>query len=52
VSDYLDAFIDEAARGAIRLAKHRKGNKVELKDMALYLGTYTVQRLSGEIADD
>ena len=36
----MDAFIDEAARGAIRLAKHRKGSKVELKDMALYLGTF------------
>ena len=39
MSDYLDAFIDEAARGAIRLAKHRKGGRVELKDMALFLGT-------------
>jgi hypothetical protein len=39
VSDYLDAFIDEAARGAIRLAKHRKSARVELKDMALFLGT-------------
>jgi len=39
VSDYLDAFIDESARGAIRLAKHRKGSRVELKDMALFLGT-------------
>lgn len=38
-SDYLDAFIDEAARGAIRLAKHRKGKTVEVKDMALFLGT-------------
>jgi histone H3/H4 len=37
-SDYLDAFIDEAARGAIRLAKHRKGKTVEVKDMALFLG--------------
>jgi hypothetical protein len=37
-SDYLDAFVDEAARGAIRLAKHRKGNTVEVKDMALFLG--------------
>jgi hypothetical protein len=40
VSDYLDAFIDEAARGAIRLSKHRKSARVELKDMALFLGAF------------
>lgn len=38
LSEYLDAWIDEAAEGAIRLAKHRKSSKVDLKDMALSIG--------------
>lgn len=30
--------MDEAAEGAIRLAKHRKSGRVDLKDMALSIG--------------
>lgn len=32
-------FTQEAVEGAIRLSKHRKSGKVELKDMALAIGT-------------
>lgn len=38
MSDVLDSFVDDAVRGAIRLAKHRKSNRVETKDMAAFLG--------------
>jgi hypothetical protein len=34
----IDSFILEAARGSIRLAKHRKAEKIEVKDAAWFLG--------------
>ena len=34
----IDTFWAEAAAGALRLAKHRKSDKVELKDIVFYLG--------------
>lgn len=39
VNDTLDMFVDEVSRGAASLAKHRRSDIVEPKDMALYLGT-------------
>ena len=38
LGDVMDSFILEAARGGMRLAKHRKAEKVEVKDVAFFLG--------------
>ena len=40
LSDVLDSFVTEAAHGSIRVAKHRKSDKVELKDASFYLGPF------------
>ena len=40
LSEVLESFVDEAARGSIRVAKHRRSDKVELKDAAFFLGPY------------
>lgn len=39
LNEALDKFIIELIRGGFRLAKHRQSNKVEIKDLAFYLGT-------------
>ena len=39
VSEYLDLFLEDAIEGAIRLSKHRKSAKVDVKDMALAIGS-------------
>ena len=40
----LDGFIVESARGAANLAKHRKSEKVGVKDMAFFLGEFDSAR--------
>ncbi|WWC72206.1 uncharacterized protein I206_106167 [Kwoniella pini CBS 10737] len=37
IGDILDELIDEGLKGATRLAKHRKSDKVELKDIAFFV---------------
>ncbi|KAK8853400.1 hypothetical protein IAR55_004106 [Kwoniella newhampshirensis] len=37
LGDILDGMIEEGVRGAVRMAKHRKAEKVELKDMAFFI---------------
>jgi hypothetical protein len=37
-NDVIDQFIQDIMLGGARLARHRKSDKVEMKDMALYLG--------------
>lgn len=39
-SEILDSLVDTATKDAIRLAAHRKSNRVELKDMAMVLENY------------
>jgi hypothetical protein len=36
----VDKFILDVTRAGIRLSKHRKSDKVELKDLAFYVGEY------------
>lgn len=38
LSEVIDSFVEEAARGSVRIAKHRRADKVELKDAAFFLG--------------
>jgi hypothetical protein len=38
LGDVLDSFVLEAAGGAVRMAKHRKSDKIEVKDAAFFLG--------------
>ncbi|OCF34240.1 hypothetical protein I316_04193 [Kwoniella heveanensis BCC8398] len=37
LEDLLDGLLDEGFKGAVRLAKHRGSDKVELKDMAYFV---------------
>ncbi|RSH91446.1 hypothetical protein EHS25_009745 [Saitozyma podzolica] len=37
LGDVLDSFVLEAAGGAVRMAKHRKSDKIEVKDAAFFL---------------
>ncbi|WVQ66679.1 uncharacterized protein L199_004868 [Kwoniella botswanensis] len=37
IGDILDGLLDEGLKGATRLAKHRKSDKVELKDIAFFV---------------
>ncbi|WVR09603.1 hypothetical protein IAU60_006675 [Kwoniella sp. DSM 27419] len=39
LGNMLDELLDEGLKGAVRLAKHRKADKVELKDMAYFVDT-------------
>ncbi len=41
VNDTLDTFVIEVSRGAALLAKHRRSDTVDPKDMALYLSSWT-----------
>ncbi|ORY31641.1 hypothetical protein BCR39DRAFT_526091 [Naematelia encephala] len=43
LGEVMDAFVAEAAKGAFKLARHRKAEKVELKDIAYFLDkTYSL----------
>lgn len=35
-----DDFIDNVIEGACKIAKHRHGNSIEVRDIQLYLGSY------------
>lgn len=42
-NEVVDSFLQEAARGAVRLAKHRNSGRVGVKDMAMFLSESKMQ---------
>jgi hypothetical protein len=50
LGDVLDSFVLEAAGGAVRMAKHRKSDKIEVKDAAFFLGESGVASASFLVA--